>query len=123
MTQASIFGAIIVGTAFVMAIIVLCFAWSVLKQHLSFCRQTNIYRRNAMEDQTFTLCARVVGAAFSFCMYLLLVTLMFLFNAITVKLFLGGLVFSAGLGLVIYNIITTCRREIEQSLNNIKIKL
>lgn len=122
MTDATIFVAMVIGTALLMGIVLFCMAWSVFKQVIAHRNQAYTPRRNIMEDDILISSIRVLCTAIVLVLYLLFITLMVLFGTITVKLYLGSLVLSVVIGTVLFFIIKGFIHEISDSLNKIRIR-
>lgn len=121
MNQASIFAALTVGTAFVMAVVMCSFAWNVFKQ-ISALRQTyHTPRKHIMENQMLTSISKVICSGVSLIVYLLCISMMFMFNHINTGLYLGSLFFSVVIGLALFFIVAGFKQEIDKHLQKIKI--
>ena len=123
MNQGSIFCAMVIGAALVMAIVIFSMAWNVFKETISYRKQCYQPRKVLMESQMLLPVAKVVCSCITLMMYVLFVTLMVLFNSITVGLFLGSLFVSVSVGVGMYLIINAFQHEIETSITKSKFKI
>jgi len=123
MTQASIFGGLIIDVALIMAIVVLCKAWSVLKQTIKCKQQAYQPRKNVMESDMFISVTGLLCSVVTLLLYLVLIALVFLFNKITVGLFLGAMVLSMAIGVGLFFIIKIFQPKIEDSITKPKLKI
>ncbi len=123
MTQASIFGGLIIDVALIMAIVVLCKAWSVLKQTIKCKQQAYQPRKNVMESDMFVSVTGLFCSVVTLLLYLLLIAQMFFFNKITVGLFLGSMVLSIVIGVGLFFIIVAFQHEIEDDFTKPKLKI
>ena len=119
MTQATIFVAMIIGVALIMAFVVLSVVWSVFKQTVAYRHQAYQPRKAVMESKMLGPVSKAISACLTLILYLLFVTLMVLFGKITVGLFLGGLIVSVAIGLGLYLIINLFQKEIETRFTKI----
>ena len=125
MNQGSIFCAMVVGAALIMAIVIFFMAWNVFKETIFYRKQCYQPRKVLMESQMLLPVAKVVCSCITLILYLICVTFMMLFNSISVGLFLGSLCLSIGIGVVMFLIIKMFRNEVETSIHksNFKISL
>lgn len=123
MTQASVFLASIMGVALVMTIVILCNAWSVLKQTIKCKQQAYQPRKNVMESDMFVSVTGLFCSVVTLLLYLVLISLVFLFNKITVGLFLGAVILSTAIGVGLFFIIKMFQHEIEKDFAKPKLKL
>lgn len=123
MTQASIFGGLIIDVALIMAIVVLCNAWSVFKQSVKCRHQAYQPRKNVMESGMFVSVTGLFCSVVTLLLYLLLIAQMFFFNKITVGLFLGSMVLSIVIGVGLFFIIKIFQPKIEDDITKPKLKI
>ena len=122
MTEATIFVAMIIGTAMLIGIVLFCMAWSVFKQVIAHNRQAYEPRKYVMENDLLTSSIRALCMSMILVLYLLFITLMVLFGTITVKLYLGSLILSVAIGIVLFFVMKGFLHKISDSLNKIRIR-
>lgn len=123
MSQASVFLASIMGVALIMTIVVFCSAWSVFTQSVKCRRQAYQPRKNLMEYDMFISVTGLLCSVVTLLLYLVLIALVFLFNKITVGLFLGAMILSIAIGVGLFFIIKALQPKIEDSITKPKLKI
>lgn len=123
MNQGSIFCAMVVGVALIMAIVVFFLAWNVFKEIALYKKQCYQPRRALMESKMLIPVSKVICSCIALVLYLLFVTLMVLFNSIHVGLFLGSLLLSIAIGVGLFIIISVFQHEVETHITKANFKI